>query len=448
MNKQTMIPEEKKAFNKEFWLFLLSSILIALSACLGNVVDSIIVGHLIGEDGVSAINLTKPVTQFMFTLSMLVATGAAMLVGMELGKKNTEGASAIYSLSFYASVIIGVLLTVLGLVMPETIAGWLCKDEGLFPLANDYLRIVLLGAPAYMIFWCINMMIGVDGSPKLVSVAIVIDNVVNLCLDIVFIKYCGWGITGSSVATVIGHLVGIAIMCRHYFYKDNHLHLRINVQHQTSNLFRNILSQGLPLAMASICLTALMYCANSIVLHSMGRVGIFAFSVCMNLLYIYNLFLSGTCRTMQSLGSIQVGKGDNEAFKMVIRKSFRFITIAMLITCVGIWLFPEEVTRFFGADEQDLIDESVRALRIFALSFMPFCYIYVLMIVYKLYGYHKIALFISMALSLTVIPVLWAMAKWAPEQLWYSYLIAYAMEAALIALCHRLAHAQFELRGT
>ena len=285
-----MISEEKKAFNKEFWLFLLSSILIALSACLGNVVDSIIVGHLIGEDGVSAINLTKPVTQFMFTLSMLVATGAAMLVGMELGKKNTEGASAIYSLSFYASVIIGVLLTVLGLVMPETVAGWLCKDESLFPLANDYLRIVLLGAPAYMIFWCINMMIGVDGSPKLVSLAIVIDNVVNLCLDIVFIRFCGWGITGSSVATVIGHLVGIAIMCRHYFYKDNHLHLRINVQHQTSNLFRNILSQGLPLAMASICLTALMYCANSIVLHSMGRVGIFAFSVCMNLLYIYNLF--------------------------------------------------------------------------------------------------------------------------------------------------------------
>ena len=89
-----MIPEEKKAFNKEFWLFLLSSILIALSACLGNVVDSIIVGHLIGEDGVSAINLTKPVTQFMFTLSMLVATGAAMLVGMELGKKNTAIAAA------------------------------------------------------------------------------------------------------------------------------------------------------------------------------------------------------------------------------------------------------------------------------------------------------------------------------------------------------------------
>ena len=71
----------------QFWKFLWSSILIALSGCLGNVVDGIIVGNLIGEDGVSAINLSRPVIQFMFTMSMLVATGASMLVGYAIGKK-------------------------------------------------------------------------------------------------------------------------------------------------------------------------------------------------------------------------------------------------------------------------------------------------------------------------------------------------------------------------
>ena len=109
---------------------------------------------------------------------------------------------------------------------------------------------------------------------------------------------------------------------------------------------------------------------------------------------------------MQSLGAIQIGKGDNEMFKLVIRKSFFFITMAMLVTCIVIWIFPEYVTRFFGADEPELVEAGARALRIFALSFVPYCYIYVLMVVYKLYNYHKIALFISLALSLMVIPVL------------------------------------------
>ena len=436
----------QKSFNVEFRRFLWSSILIALSACLGNVVDAIIVGNLIGEDGVSAINLSKPITQFMFTVSMLLSTGAGMLVGMELGKKDHERAASIFTLSTASCLAFGLLVTLCGVFFTDQLTGWLCKNELLYGGLHDYLFPMLLGAPMYMASWALATMVGVDGSPRLVSIAILIDNAVNLFLDIVFIKWLGWGIEGSSAATVLGHVVGIAIMCRHFFYPENHLNFKSQISNLKSQM-GNIVSQGLPLAAASICLTVLLYSANSIVLGSMGRVGIFAFAVCMNLLQIYNLFLSGTCRTLQALGSIQVGKGDGETFRLVLRKSFRFISVAMMITCLAIWVFPEEVTRFFGADEPDLIGEGAHALRIFALSFIPFCYIYTLMIVYKLYGYHKMALFISLALSLTVIPVLWLMGRYAPAQLWYSYLIAYAIEIILIILFHKLGKMEFKLKG-
>jgi hypothetical protein len=84
---------------------------------------------------------------------------------------------------------------------------------------------------------------------------------------------------------------------------------------------------------------------------------------------------------------------------------------------------------------------------VFALSFVPFCYIYVLMIVYKLYSHHHMALFISFALSLTVIPVLWIMAKTMPQYIWYSYLIAYMIEAIVIFALHKGRHIQFQLKG-
>ena len=67
------------------------------------------------------------------------------------------------------------------------------------------------------------------------------------------------------------------------------------------------------------------------------------------------------------------------------------------------------------------------------------------MIIYKLYGQHHMALFISIALSLTVIPVLWAVARWMPQWLWYSYLIAYAAEAVMIFILHKALHVKFEL---
>lgn len=436
-----MNSEERSALTTQFWRFLWSAILIALSGCLGNVVDSIIVGNLIGGDGVSAINLSKPVVQFMFTISMLISAGAGMLVGMALGKQDHQRAAYIYTHSFFGSLVFGFLLTVCGILFPDLITGWLCQNEHLFQSTRDYLVVMLWGAPAYMVMWALSTMVGVDGSPRLVSIAILIDNAVNLALDIVFIQYLGWGIAGSSAATVVGHLVGIVLMLRHWFYANNHLHFT-HVHEQPA--WGSIISQGAPLAVASICLTLLLLSANSIVLSSLGRTGIFAFAVCMNLLQIYNLFLSGTCRTLQSLGAIQVGKGDQEAFRLILRKAFSFITVAMILTCVFVWIDPQAIALLFGADGAEQIAETDHALRVFSLSFIPFCYIYVVMIVYKLYKCHKMALFISFALSLTVIPVMWLMARLMPDYLWYSYLIAYVIEILAIVVLHRMGHLRFE----
>ena len=156
--------------------------------------------------------------------------------------------------------------------------------------------------------------------------------------------------------------------------------------------------------------------------------------------------MSGTCQTLQSLGAIQVGKRDEQGLRTVIRKGFRFITASMSITGLIVWSFPQGIAKLFGCDEPEMLTQSVPALRVFALSFIPFCYIYVLMIIYKLYGHHHMALFISFALSLTVIPVLWFMAKWMPQHIWYSYLIAYAMEAIAILAMHKATRIQFVLK--
>ena len=431
--------------NAQFYRYLWAYILVALSGCLGNVVDGIIVGNLINADGVSAINLSKPINQFIFTLHLLITAGAGMLVAYALGKGNTDDARRFFTRALCLSGGIGLVLAIVGgAIFPDQTARMLCSNDTILPLARDYMQVLLLGNPAFIIMWGLSTMVGVDGSPRLVSVAVIVDNVVNLCLDIVFIQAFGWGITGSSAATVVGHLVGIAILLTHW---RNPLNRRLTLVMGGDGLlasWKRIIGQGAPLALASICLTLLLLSANSIVLSTTGRTGIFVFAVCMNLLQVYNLFLSGTCQTLQSLGAIQVGKGDYNGLKTVLRRAFRFITVSMAITCAFVWIDPQAIARLFGAVDPAMIQESKHALRVFALSFIPFCYIYVLMIVYKLYSQHRMALFISLALSLTVIPVLWLMARYVPQYLWYSYLVAYVIEAVVIFILHKARHIQFK----
>ena len=439
--------QEQDNINAQFYRYLWAYILVALSGCLGTVVDGIIVGNLISEDGVSAINLSTPITQFIFTLHLLINAGAGMLVAYALGQKKTDDARRFFTRSLSLTVGLGLVLAIVGgLIFPQQTARMLCDNEQILPLARNYMQVLLIGCPVFILMWGLSTMVGVDGSPRLVSLAVIVDNAVNLFLDIVFIQWFGWGITGSSAATVVGHLVGIAILLSHWRKPENRRLIPVFTTDGLAASWKRIISQGAPLAVASICLTLLLFSANRIVLSTTGRTGIFVFALCMNLLQIYNLFLSGTCQTLQSLGAIQVGKEDNQGVRTVIRKGFRFISLAMAVTCLLVWIYPQGIARLFGCDEPEMLAQSNQALRVFALSFIPFCYIYVLMIVYKLYSHHHMALFISFALSLTVIPVLWLMARILPDYLWHSYLIAYLIEAIAIYVMHKSLHLRFELK--
>lgn len=195
-----------------------------------------IVGNLIDEDSVSAINLSLPLLQFMYTVNMLLATGSGMLVGMELGKKDTQRASYIFIISMLASLLTGLVLTACGVLTPDVVTRLLCDHEQLYQPTFEYLRVMQIGAPAYLLMWGLDTMVSIDGSPRLVSVSILVDNIVHLVLDVVFIKYFGWSIEGSGWAAVIGHVVGIAMTGIHFLSKENHLRLACGRQNQYSAL--------------------------------------------------------------------------------------------------------------------------------------------------------------------------------------------------------------------
>ena len=426
---------DKKELSSRFWRYLSSSILITLSGAVGVIVDSIIVGNLIGSDGVSAINLNSTVIQLLMTISLIIASGGGMLAGYAIGRKDFDNARYIFTQSTLGSIIVGVIFAVIGIFFSNQLTSILCQNDALYTMVHDYLRVVLFGAPAYMLMWGISTMIIVDGSPRLASVAIIIDNIANLILDVVFIKIFDMGIAGSSLATVVGHLIAVAIMMLHFRNKNRVLHL--SFKGGKLSQWRDIISQGAPLAIASICLTLLLFTSNKMVLAAVGREGIFVFSVCMNLLQVYNFFLAGTCRSLQTLGAVLIGERNSDGIRFVFGKSFKFITIAMIITCVYVWIFPSSIATLFGADNADIIKECNYALRIFAISFVPFCYIYFIMIIFKLLSFNRMSLFISLILSLTVIPVISLMAHYAAEYIWYSYLIAYIIEIMAIVAVYK-----------
>ena len=420
---------------RTYFRYLIAFVLTALSTMLGNILDGIIAGQLIGADAVAAIGTSRPLTQGFYTLHLLIGAGGGMLVGLAIGKKRRDEANVIFRAVVCTMGVIATVATIVGATMPQAVTRFFCTEAALQPLAEPYVFWMMVGAFAYFGMYLMQTYVAVDGEPALVTVAVVVDNVVNVLLSVVLIRCFDLGVAGAAIGTVVGHaLAAVLLLALHWARKSSAPRLNFSTS-QPSNFstLRRIVSQGAPLAIASMSLTALLFSANRIIMGALGKDGMFIYAVALNLLLVYNLFLAGSCQTLQSLGAIEKGKG-GPGFGEVVKFTYLLLTVSSTVVCVFAWICPGVIASVFGGGKRpELLAATNSALRVFAPSFILFCLIYVHMIVCKLEKKSGIALFISFALSLTVIPVLWAFARFAPAYIWWSYLVAYFIEIAMIA---------------
>ena len=423
------------ALRRTYFRYLVAFVLTALSTMLGNILDGIIAGQLIGADAVAAIGTSRPLTQGFYTLHLLIGAGGGMLAGLAIGKQRRDEANVVFRTVVCTMAAIAAVATVVGWTMPQVVTRFFCTDAALQPLAEPYVFWMMVGAFAYFGMYLMQTYVAVDGEPGLVTGAVVVDNAVNVILSVVLIKYFDMGVAGAAIGTVVGHaLAALLLLILHWGRNAEAPHLNFSTL-QLFNLstLRHIVSQGAPLAIASMSLTALLYSANLIVMDTLGKDGMFIYAVALNLLLVYNLFLAGACQTLQSLGAIEKGKG-GPGFAEVVKFTYLLLTVSSTAVCVFVWTCPGVIASLFGGGKRpELLAATNSALRVFAPSFILFCLIYVHMIVCKLEKKSGIALFISFALSLTVIPVLWLFAHFAPACIWWSYLAAYVVEIAMIA---------------
>jgi Na+-driven multidrug efflux pump len=417
--------------SKAFRIYLGASILTALSSMLGNIVDGMIVSNIIDHDAMSAVSLSRPLIQFYYTFHLLFGLGGSLLVAYALGKGDKRRANATFTIVTALTVAFSVVMALLWLICPDAVVGLMCSSEEVYPYALDYMKPVLWGAAAYMFSFFLGTYTTISGAPRLVSMAMIVDNIVNLCLDFVFIKLLDMGVAGSSYASTVGHVVGIMVMLSHYAKgKSAFGFVRFSVGEFFSTSGRTAKS-GAPFAIASICLTFYMYSANMIIQDRFGADGIYIFSLMLSLLTFYNFFLSGACNTLQSLGALLVGLGDMVGLRMSVNAAFKFLISSSAVCCVILWAAPSFVCRLFGCPD-NLLAECCYATRIYAMAFVFFCVIYLLMVNYKLLSRQALSTFLSFALSLTVIPVMWAIAVGAPSLIWWSNLIAYVIVFAVL----------------
>ena len=412
---------------KAFKNYLTASVLTVAATQVANIADASIVGNLIGPEALAAVNLSKPLLQAFYAVSVIYMASATMLSGMAIGKGDKAKANKLFTFSFVLSLVIGGTFIIGGLLAFDSLSEMLCTSDSLRQMTNDYMLVTILSAIPQLLMYHFNQFVTVDGSPRMITRAVIVSNLINIAFDIIFIKYCGWGIAGAGWATFIMYIVCILMVLPHFRKQGT---LRLCMPKRGDIEFGQILSYGLPLFFSTVLLSVQYMGNNYVAGRFLGDGGLIALAVCMQLFSFSMVILTGTLRTIQPVGSILKGLGDDRGMSFLMQRAYIFQAICLAIYALAIVTFPSEIAALLGASNEETLPVIRQALPLFSLHIVMQALLYNLMPVYQFYGHKNLALVLSF--GQTLLPML---GFWLLEGGWIGFFLGQAVVAVAILIC-------------
>jgi len=168
-----------------------------------NVVDSIIVGKVLGKEALAAVGASFPLIFVLISFIIGFAIGATIVIAQYFGAKDMvrvkRTVDTLYIFMFFTSV----LLTFLGIYVSKYIFELIALPPDVIPQAVDYFTIYSLGFVFFFGFQGTSAILRGLGDSRTPVYFLVGSTLINIALDLTFVIGLGWGIKGVATATVI-----------------------------------------------------------------------------------------------------------------------------------------------------------------------------------------------------------------------------------------------------
>lgn len=362
-----MLKRNEKLIRTKLLKYLAPAIMTNLALQVGNVVDTILVGNILGTNAMSAVQISGTILLVIQIPGWMLGVGGSIVVGNCLGKRDLEGASKVFSSCLFAVFVCDALIMLCSL-LAEPIAMLLTAGRGVLTAdVTSVIRVMFLGTPIVGI--CLFMMniMAVDNNPVMSTVYVAISNVVNLIFDYVLLSFTDMGPAASFVSSILGY--GLALVVIPAYVRSPKRMLKLtNPVKDTLTYFRLAFITGVPACLSIICEMARNSVMNVMILRFIGESGVAIYTVCLNVILIVELFLGGIIGAMEKIGGVIYGEKDYYGLRSITRNilvySYSLLAVLMLL----LYFFARQAAGMFGINDEALLSQAKFALRIFFLA--------------------------------------------------------------------------------
>ena len=328
-----------------------------------NLVDMIIVGNYIGKAGMSAVSIGGDILHLLTFIPMGFSSAGQVIIAQAVGARQQDAVRKTIGTMFSFLLGFSVFMAVICYALRFSILGWLNTPAAAYAYTMDYTVTCIYGLVFIYGYNIVSAILRGMGDSKRPFLFIGIAALLNIVLDIVFVKYCGMAVFGAALATVIGQGVSFLVSVIYLYLRRQNFgfDFRPSSFRIDAKQFRKLLALGIPMAIQSAAVNL-----SKIVLTSWINMYDVTYSALAGVFNKLNIMCGVISQSFTTAGSSMVGQNlGARQFDRVKQTLLTILTISMCISglfTIIMLVCPDVVYSMFTSDMDVLELASVLTL--------------------------------------------------------------------------------------
>lgn len=338
---------------RALWMLLIPLIIEQMLNSLMGMVDTLMVSR-VGAEAISAVSLVDSINNLVLQVFAAMAAGAAIICSQYLGRKDEKGCNDAAKQIVLTVVVISSVIMIIGVGFRKPLLHLIfgSVEEAVMTNAQMYFLITALSYPFIALFQAGAAFYRACGNSKFTMKTALIANVANIVGNTLFIFVLQMGAAGAAVSTLISRALcafvvfyalrkpGYAIQLKNYFSIRPDL-----------NLIVKILAIGVPSGIENGMFQFGKLAIQSTV-SSLGTAAIAAQAMTIIFENVNGMAAVGIGIGLMTVVGQSIGAGRQEEAKYYIVKLAGYAEVAMIISCILVYIATRPVTVLAGMSEE------------------------------------------------------------------------------------------------
>lgn len=362
----------KDRIPKAILLFSVPILLSNLFQAFYNTADTMIVGHLLGDDALAAMGSCAALYELITGFATGVGTGFSIITAKYFGAGDHEKLRKTVAASLVLGLGITVFLSAAAILGLRPFLKVLETPETIFQESYSYISVI---AVFMVVFFAYNLCAGLlraIGDSMTPLFFLIFSSLLNIVLDYTFIRFLHMGVAGTAIATIVSQGIS-AVLCFLYMirrYRTLLLPKRDDFRPE-GGLWTELLKQGLSVGF----MMAIVMIGSTVIQRPLNRLGTVTIAAYLSGRKIYSFLLMPLICIPSALSTFvsqNSGAGQTERISKGVTFAHAVAT-AWCLACIVIALFFGQAltAAVSGSSTPSLIENGARYVLVNTF-FFPF----------------------------------------------------------------------------